>query len=164
MNKKTFFSLTASLVLSLAIVMVLPLLAGAQAAPTITSISPSAVSTGAGDTTLLVNGTNFVSDSVVRLSGADLDTTYVSSTQLSATIDSSDLAASGTRSITIVNPDDATSNSATLTVLTAGLPDTGFAPDNNLELNISALLGALVATLALAFLGAGFSRVFTRSK
>ncbi len=60
--------------------------------PTTTSISPTSKTVGDAAFTLTVNGTNFVSGvSVVRLDGADRTTTFVSSTQLTATIPASDL-------------------------------------------------------------------------
>jgi hypothetical protein len=87
--------------------------------PTTTSISPT--SRGAGDPsfTLTVNGSNFVNGvSVVRLDGADRTTAFVSTTQLTATIPSSDLATMGSRSITVFTPapGGGTSNAQTLTV------------------------------------------------
>ena len=54
--------------------------------------------------TLTVNGTNFVSSSVVRWKGADRTTTYVNSTKLTAAILASDIAAAGSASVTVFNP------------------------------------------------------------
>ena len=54
--------------------------------------------------TLTVNGTNFVSGSIVRWNGADRVTTFVSLTQLTATISTSDILGSGNAKITVFNP------------------------------------------------------------
>jgi VCBS repeat-containing protein len=73
-------------------------------APTVTDRSPFLVTAGGGDFTLTVSGTNFVSDSVVRLNGATRTTTFVSSTKLTATILASDIAAVGTYPATVYTP------------------------------------------------------------
>jgi hypothetical protein len=86
--------------------------------PATTSISPTAKAVGDADFTLTVDGANFIGTSVVRVDGADRATTYVSSTQLTAIIPASDLAAAVSRSITVFNPTPGggTSNGQTLTV------------------------------------------------
>ncbi len=87
--------------------------------PTTTRVSPTTRTEGDAEFTLTVNGTNFVSGvSVVRLDGADRTTTFVSSTQLTATIPASDLTTAGTRSITVFTPTPGggTSNAQTLSV------------------------------------------------
>jgi hypothetical protein len=90
----------------------------ANPVPTTTSIAPSTVFVGNGGFALTVNGTNFVANSVVRVNGSDRTTTFISSTQLSATIPASDVASTGTRTITVFNPTPggATSNSQTLSI------------------------------------------------
>jgi putative nucleotidyltransferase with HDIG domain len=87
--------------------------------PATTSISPTSKTVGDAGFTLTVNGTNFVSGaSVVRLDGSDRATTFVSSTQLTATIPASDLAAAGSKTITVFTstPGGGPSNAQTLTV------------------------------------------------
>ena len=87
--------------------------------PSTTAISPSTKTVGDAGFSLTVNGTNFVSGaSVVRLNGADRATTFVSSTQLTATILASDLTTPGGKSITVFTsaPGGGTSNAQTLTV------------------------------------------------
>ena len=73
-------------------------------APTTTSLAPSSTPAGGPAFTLSVNGTNFVASSVVRWSGANRATTYVSPTQLTAAISAGDIATQGTRSVTVFNP------------------------------------------------------------
>src|SRR5436190_23807296 len=53
---------------------------------------------------MTVVGTNFVSNSVVRWNGADRPTTFLSPTQLTASVPFSDLAAAATVSVTVFNP------------------------------------------------------------
>lgn len=85
--------------------------------PTITSITPSYVIVGSPQFTLTVNGTNFVSSSVVKWNGSNRTTTYVSGTRLTATIPSTDLAGVGTFNVTVNNPAfGGTSNSVVFTV------------------------------------------------
>ncbi len=86
--------------------------------PTIASISPSAKNVGEAAFTLTVTGTGFVSGSVVQFDGMDRTTTFVSSTELTAAIPSSDIENAGSYSVTVINPlpGGGTSNSETLTV------------------------------------------------
>src|SRR3990167_5435625 len=86
--------------------------------PTTTSISPTSKNAGESEFTLTVNGTNFISGSVVKFDGSNRTTTYVSSTQLTATIPASDLTTGGTFLITVFNPTPGggTSDAQTLTV------------------------------------------------
>ena len=72
--------------------------------PQITSLSPSGVTTGAGQFTLVVRGNNFVSPSIVMVNGASRPTGFVNSTYLQATILASDVAAGGSLPITVLNP------------------------------------------------------------
>ena len=86
--------------------------------PTITSISPTSVNAGTSEITLTINGTNFITLSVVKWNNIDRTTTYVSPTQLTATIPASDLTTATTRSVTVSNPapGGGASNSATFTI------------------------------------------------
>jgi hypothetical protein len=73
-------------------------------APAISSLSPASVLQGGSSFTLTVSGSDFVSSSTVQWNGASLTTTFVSVTQLTATVAASDIAAAGTASVTVVNP------------------------------------------------------------
>ena len=66
-----------------------------------TSISPNFKNVGDGAFPMTVNGSGFLSCSVVRLDGSDRATTYVSSSQLTAQIPASDMLAGATRNITV---------------------------------------------------------------
>lgn len=75
--------------------------------PVLGLISPTSATAGSGPVTLTVDGTNFISGglgSVVRWNGVNLATTYVSPTQLTATLSALDLASSGTADVTVFNP------------------------------------------------------------
>src|SRR5205814_2099947 len=72
--------------------------------PTTTSISPTCATAGGPQFTLTVNGTKFVSTSKVKWNATTLTTTFVSSTQLTATVPASLIASANTASITVVNP------------------------------------------------------------
>jgi hypothetical protein len=76
-----------------------------------------------------VNGSGFVTGSVVQVNGSARPTTFVSSTQLKAQISNNDILSLGQRTITVFNPapGGGTSNSATLTVV--GLLGQVSAPD-----------------------------------
>jgi hypothetical protein len=77
---------------------------GINPVPTITSISPTSKIIGDVGFPLTVNGTNFVSTSVVKFAGTARATTFVSGTQLTAVILTSDLAVAGPYDITVTNP------------------------------------------------------------
>src|SRR5215469_6069110 len=65
---------------------------------------PDAITPGSAGFTLTVNGTGFVSGSTVYWNNVALPTTFVSVSQLTATVSGSDVATAGTASITVGNP------------------------------------------------------------
>ncbi len=77
--------------------------------PTLAGISPSAANLGVF--TLTVTGTNFISGAQVLLNNSPLATTFVSSTQLTATGTAS---TAGTFPVAVENPDPGSSASSTL--------------------------------------------------
>jgi len=72
--------------------------------PTITSVSPISAIIGGAAFTLTVNGTNFISSSTVTFNGNVRVTTFISTTQLTAAIQASDIANVGTFEVTVINP------------------------------------------------------------
>ncbi len=86
--------------------------------PTTTSLNPTSATAGGIAYTLTVNGTNFVNGSTVRWNGTDRTTTYVNSTQLTASILAADIATAGTASVTVFTgtPGGGTSNAQTFTI------------------------------------------------
>jgi hypothetical protein len=116
--------------------------------PQITSLSPDQAVAGGAGFTLTVNGSGFIdgtgSDrSVVHWNGSPRATTFVSSTVLTATIPASDIATAGTANVTVVNPGNLTSNTATFTItnpaptITAISPATAVAGSGGFTLTIT---------------------------
>lgn len=91
---------------------------GTNPVPSLSSISPTSATAGAAATTLTVNGSNFVSASVVNWNGSALTTTYVSATKLTAAVPASLLTTAGSASVSVVSPapGGGTSSGATFTI------------------------------------------------
>lgn len=87
-------------------------------APTITSLNPATGIAGGPAFTLTVNGSNFVSSSVVNWNGSPRATTYVSATQVTAAITAADIATGGAVNVTVVTPapGGGTSNAVVFTI------------------------------------------------
>jgi hypothetical protein len=68
------------------------------------SLAPSSVSKGASDFQLTLNGGGFTEGSVVKWNRSALQTTFVASTVLTASVPAAKVATSGTASITVTNP------------------------------------------------------------
>lgn len=90
--------------------------------PTLIAISPISVTAGSAGISLTVTGTNFITNSVVRFSGSDRPTTFVSITGLIASLSSADFITPGTYTITVFNPgpNGGVSNALTFTVVANG--------------------------------------------
>jgi len=73
-------------------------------APAMDGISPATAIAGSAGATISINGSDFVPDSVVRLDGIDLVTSYVSPTTLSVSLGPNELAQPGTAAITVSSP------------------------------------------------------------
>ncbi len=86
--------------------------------PAIMAISPNPVTAGSGQFILAVTGTNFIQSSVVRFNGQDRQTTFISTSEVRATIAAGDIANGGSAQITVFNPPPVggLSNAATLTI------------------------------------------------
>ncbi|MCI0423417.1 MAG: cell shape-determining protein, partial [Acidobacteria bacterium] len=86
-------------------------------APVLNNMSPNTANVGNPEFTLTVNGSNFVPGSTVQWNGTVRQTTFISSTQLMAVIPATDLATSGSASVTVVNPLGTGSNVLIFTIL-----------------------------------------------
>lgn len=87
---------------------------------TSTSISPNTTTSGGTAFTLTVNGTNFVNgQSVVRWNGTNRPTTFVSATQLTASISAADILTSGTANVTVFNTCSSITTSAQVFTITS---------------------------------------------
>ncbi|MGB6742778.1 MAG: IPT/TIG domain-containing protein, partial [Terracidiphilus sp.] len=71
--------------------------------PTVTSISPTSVAAGSGPLTLTVNGTGYTSSTTVQVGGVADQSTFVSSTQLTATVPAAQLENGGQLAVIAVN-------------------------------------------------------------
>ena len=110
-------------------------------APGATTLNPSAVIAGAGNTTVLVNGSNFRADSKVKINGNDRATTVISGSQLSVQLLASELTTAGALSFAVFTP----------------LPGGGLSPATSFTINNPApVLASLNPASALAG-GAAFT-------
>lgn len=88
--------------------------------PTITTISPNTKIAGDAGFTLTVNGTNFVNgESIISWNGVNKTTTFVSATQLTASILASEIATNGTIDVKVYNTCNTFSTTATAFTITA---------------------------------------------
>src|ERR1700743_2103442 len=83
--------------------------------PTIASLSPMTAAASSGNLALTVTGGSFVSGATVLWNGKARVTTFVSPTQLTATILAADLSAVGTGDVTVFNPAPGGGSSTSLT-------------------------------------------------
>jgi len=90
--------------------------------PTISSLNPASVAVNSAQTTLTVNGSNFVSGAVVKWETISLATTFYSANQLTAVIPAGYLTGLGNVNVTVVNPSGATSAKAVFTVTSVTYP------------------------------------------
>jgi hypothetical protein len=120
--------------------------------PSITSLNPSSVVAGSPDKTITITGTGFLPTSAAKSNGVLLTTTYVSGTQLSAVVPSSQLLNPGSVAITVTNPAPGGGTSAPAT-LSIGCDTSG----------VDVALGPVgnVTTLTLNFAAAAKYPVFT---
>ena len=89
--------------------------------PQLTSLSPNSSAAGSNGLLLTVFGANFVNGARVVWGGTTLATSFVSSTQLTASIASTLLATAGTVPVTVRNPDGQVSNAVNFSI-TSPLP------------------------------------------
>lgn len=90
--------------------------------PTISSITPDNKNAGDPDFVLIVEGADFSPDSVVRWNSVNRPTTYVSPTQLSASITAADVASPGSADVTVYNPDAGAGGTSSSQTFTIGAP------------------------------------------
>jgi hypothetical protein len=83
-------------------------------------LTPESIAPGESGFTLTINGAGFSHTAVVNWNGSSRPTTFVSSTQLTATIGTSDVATPQTAQVTVVNePNGTSSNTGLLEVTSA---------------------------------------------
>jgi hypothetical protein len=79
-----------------------PAVAGAM--PAISELAPANTTSGGPAFTLTVNGSNFSTKAVVNFNGAAMASTYVSTSQIMATVPAADIASPATVPVTVTNP------------------------------------------------------------
>ncbi len=86
--------------------------------PSISSLTPAGVAAASPMFTLTVAGSDFVSSSTVNWNGVVLATTYVSASELTASVPAADVADVGDPSVTVISPGPGggTSNPASFTI------------------------------------------------
>ncbi len=87
--------------------------------PSLTSISPTNALAGGAGFTLTVTGTNFIASSVVRWNGVSRTTTFISNTQLSISVSSTDIAAIASIPVTVTTPGPGGGTAGPITFLVA---------------------------------------------
>ena len=84
--------------------------------PSLSTLTPSSASAGDPGFTLVVTGSAFVDGTIVSWDGADRSTSFVNSSEVSATIGAGDLAAAKTVQVTVRNPGSGASNALEFTI------------------------------------------------
>ncbi|RPI32890.1 MAG: hypothetical protein EHM70_07720 [Chloroflexota bacterium] len=72
--------------------------------PGLAGLNPSSAKVGGAGFTLTASGSNFVSGAVLRWNGADLPTTYVNATTLTAQVPAEKITSAGSANVTVFNP------------------------------------------------------------
>ena len=111
------------LTLILAVILVLSLGASVALAqvPVINNpLVPGQKAPGSATFTLTVNGSGFLSDAVVKWNGTALTTTFVKSSQITASVPAADLVTAGTATVTVNNGSGPASNAAHFQVVKNG--------------------------------------------
>ena len=93
-------------------------IAPVASAMAIDSVSPVSATAGAASTLIVVKGSNFTTRSLVKWNNVHMPTTFVSATQLSAQVPTSNLAKAGVGAITVVTG-NVTSNAVNFVVKAA---------------------------------------------
>jgi hypothetical protein len=88
-------------------------------APTISSVNPGFVTAGAGSTTITISGANFGAGATAQWNGANRSATVVSSTSMTMTLTTADVATPQTGRITVTNPGASTSNTMSVGVVSS---------------------------------------------
>ena len=86
--------------------------------PALTLVSPNVLPAGGGQQVVVVAGKGFQPNSIVRFTGSDRQTKFLTSSQLQVTLSGADVAVPGTAELTVFSPGSpsVTSTPATLTI------------------------------------------------
>lgn len=72
--------------------------------PAISSIAPTSIPAGGGGALITITGSGFTSTSVATVNGANRQTNFTNTTELTVTLQSSDITTAGTVRIAVLNP------------------------------------------------------------
>lgn len=86
-----------------------------QDIPTLTTIAPSIAPVGGSALNLVLSGSNFKNGATVQWNGATLSSSWVSATQMTATIPASNFVSAGSAKVTVTNPSPGGGTSAAQT-------------------------------------------------
>jgi len=123
--------------------------------PTTTSLTPSSRGQGATDESIDVTGTDFVDGATVSFAGTGItvdSVTFVDSTTLTIIVDVASIAATGTRNVTVTNPDGGMGTCSACFTVNSGPAVTSITP---------AQRGRGLSNQDLAFAGTGFTGATT---
>ena len=129
---------------------------GPNPVPVITSTAPSSAIVASGAFTLAVQGSGFVSTSVVRWNGSNRSTTYISSTEVRAAITADDVAVAGTAQLSVFSPAPGGGTSAAVpftiaaSSTTLAVSSTNVAPGQTISVTLTNGYGGATDWLALA--------------
>ncbi|MGH9664944.1 MAG: hypothetical protein ACRD9L_11020, partial [Bryobacteraceae bacterium] len=96
------------------------LLTPSSSAGTLNSLNPPSVVAGSAGFVLTVNGTGFTAGAGVQWNGAGLATTFISSSQVTASVPANLVASAGNASVTVVHSGMSPSNGLTFSVTAVG--------------------------------------------
>ena len=128
---------------------------GPNPVPVLNSLSPGSAFAGSASLALTINGSGFTSSSVVRWNGANRPTTYVSATQLQASLGAGDLAVVGSAQVSVFSPSPGggTSNVLNLNIVPRPIltvDTTSVAPGGQVTVTLTGGLGGASDWLAFA--------------
>jgi hypothetical protein len=89
------------------------------ATPSLSNLAPNSATAGGPAFSVTANGSGFLVGSTVGWNGSALTTSYVSGSQLMASVPANFITAQGTASVTVMNPVGGTSNSLKFTITPA---------------------------------------------
>jgi hypothetical protein len=120
--------------------------------PVANSLSPTSVTAGSAGLTLTVNGSDFVASSEVRWNGSARPTTFVSASQLRATLSATDLVTVGSVPVSVFTPAPGGGTSGTVSLAIGAPPVPEVAPASPGNATVTALgTDASGATFAVAW-------------
>ena len=134
----TITTIKRSLFLDALAILLLPVVScSCPSTPSVTSLSPSSAAAGGAGFTLIVNGHHFDSNAVVVWNGTSLTTSFVSNTQLTAAIPSSDVANPGPAEVFVYNPGSANNATTVGSIAASDNNNCGAAGSNETPFTVS---------------------------